>query len=189
MVEGVKQASERGTPQGSPLAETADGRVIGPVVGRDDPKGDVFGQSPLDLARAPDALRICIEEQCHHHRWVKGGPSPAVVAMAIVETREVDLAHRLDDHPREVIVGEPIGETRRHQKGLVSIGGDKVLGHDRLLDRFRPVWRSRGQFASFSGGFCDRLHRASNSLRTSKQRGLGPPPRPSLRLTAYRLPP
>jgi hypothetical protein len=53
----------------------------------------------------------------------------AVGAIGGVEGLEVELSHRVDHEPGEVIVVEPVAEVRRQEHRLVAVAAEEVLSH------------------------------------------------------------
>ena len=53
----------------------------------------------------------------------------AVGAVLAIELAQIHLLNRLDHEPRQVILRQPLTQRRRHQKRLLTITRDEVLGH------------------------------------------------------------
>ena len=56
-----------------------------------------------------------------------------VCSVRAVERLEVELPHRVDHEPGEVVVVEPVAQVRRQEHRLVAVAGEEVLGHARML--------------------------------------------------------
>ena len=69
------------------LAKPRDRRVIGRLVGRDHPVGDVLHARALDRARGALPPRIRVEQQRDHHRRIERRPPMTVLAIGGVERR------------------------------------------------------------------------------------------------------
>ena len=54
----------------------------------------------------------------------------AIGAVTGVELVQIDLRHRVDHEPREMVLMQPLAQRRRHQKDLLTVTSDEVLGHD-----------------------------------------------------------
>jgi protoporphyrinogen oxidase len=50
-----------------------------------------------------------------------------------VEGGEVHLLQRVEDEEGEVVLGKPVGDRRREQVELVTLGGEEVVGHDVIV--------------------------------------------------------
>src|SRR5271166_1210116 len=114
-------------------AKAVDRHVIGREVRRDHAVGDVLHARALDTSRGALSLAIGVENDRHHHRRVIRCTTPAVLAIARVEGREVDVLDRIDHEPREVVLRQPLAQRGRHQQQLLTITFDEVLGHPRSV--------------------------------------------------------
>jgi hypothetical protein len=85
----TEQLSQRGLVA---LAEARDRRVIRPLVGADDPRGDVLDAAPLDPPRRPLAERVAVEQQRDHHRRIVRRPALTIVAVDRVERPQIAAA-------------------------------------------------------------------------------------------------
>jgi hypothetical protein len=52
------------------------------------------------------------------------------VAVRLVERGQIELVDHVDDEPRQVILGQPLGHARRHQELLIAIHRPEVERHD-----------------------------------------------------------
>ena len=118
------------------LQEPRQGRVIRPLLRRQHPKRDVFLTGALDHARGPDPARIGVKQQRDHHRRVIRRPAAPIDPVGGIESVEVHLRDGVDDEPREVLLGQPRADVRRHQERLLAITRDKALSHAR--NRLKP---------------------------------------------------
>jgi len=96
-----------------PSAETRDRRVVWDPVRRDHPKGDILATTPLDPPARALADRVRVQQQRHHHRRLERSATPAVVPIRRIEGTQVDLVDRVKDEPGEVILRQPLAQTRR----------------------------------------------------------------------------
>ena len=115
------------------LAKPRDRRVIRRLVGRDHPHRDILMAAPLDPPRGPLADRVRVDQQRHHHRRVVRRATPAVVAIAGQERRQIHRLDSVQDKPREVILRQPLPQTRRQQQLLLAITRDEVLRHPDMV--------------------------------------------------------
>jgi hypothetical protein len=114
------------------LAEPGDRRVIGLAVRRDDPKRDVLRTAALDHPRRALPTRVGVDEQRDHHRRIMRRATMPVRAIVGVKRRQIHRLDRSDHKPREVILRQPLIQTRRQQKRLLAIAPQEVLRHDRI---------------------------------------------------------
>ena len=56
----------------------------------------------------------------------------AIGAVIGVEPVQIHLRHRVDHEPRQVIPRQPFAQRWRHQKRLLTVTVDEVLGHGGL---------------------------------------------------------
>jgi hypothetical protein len=113
--------------------EAGDRRVVRDAVGGDHPVGDVLAAVELDRARGALLGRVRVEQQGDHHRGLVGGRAVAVRAVVGVEGVQIHLFDGVDDEPREMVLGQPLAQRRRHQKGLLTIALDEVVGHAEIV--------------------------------------------------------
>ena len=59
--------------------------------------------------------------------------TPAVVAICRVERRQIDLADGVEYESREVLLRQPLAQTRRQQQLLLAITRDEVLRHPEMV--------------------------------------------------------
>lgn len=148
------------------LAKAGDRRVVGSLVGGDDPERHVDMARPLDLAGGADPLAVGVEEEGDHRRRLVCGPTPTVGAVAGVESIEIHLGHGVEDEPGQVVLGQPVEERRGQQEELVTLDSEEVVGHgpfslEILIGRGISRARHQGVFRSMPGGSCNRLARRS----------------------------
>jgi hypothetical protein len=124
------------------LTETRDRRVIRRLVGGDDPHRDVLDAAPLDPPRRPLPDRVAVHQQRQHHRRLVCRTTVTILAIDRIERREVHRLDRVDDKPRQAILGQPLAQRRRQQQLLVAITADEVLRHHRrvLTPPDRPLY-------------------------------------------------
>ena len=61
--------------------------------------------------------------------WVSGGAGVATGSVGVVERRQIHLGDRRLHEPGKVTFRQPLAHVRWHQKRLLMIGFDEVLGH------------------------------------------------------------
>jgi len=115
------------------LDEPRDRCVIGPLLRRQDTERHVLFARPLDLPRRACPARVRVQQQRDHHRRVIRRPAAPVPPIDGIERVEVELAHGVDDEPRQVALRQPLPHIRRHQKRLLAITRDKALAHHRIV--------------------------------------------------------
>ena len=88
-------------------------------------------RTDLDLhARLPGlGLEGGHEPPVRQQRGVDAAREVAEVLERVAELRHVERVHDRDDEPREVVLGQPIVQARRHQERLVPVAGNEVVGH------------------------------------------------------------
>jgi hypothetical protein len=114
-------------------AEARDRGVIWRLVGSDHAKRDVVMAAALDRARGPHPNRVGVDKQGHHHRRIVRRATPSVVAITRMKRPQVQLGHRIQDEPRQVLFGQPLPQARRQQQLLLAITRDEVLRHHRIV--------------------------------------------------------
>jgi len=112
-----------------PGAEARDRRVIGDLVGREHPEGDVLAAAPLDLSRGALPDRVGVEQERQHHLWVEGRPTPAILSVGSIERAQIKLADGIQHKPSKVILGQPLAQARRQKQLLVAVTEKEVRGH------------------------------------------------------------
>jgi len=60
-------------------------------------------------------------------------PAMTVVSIAGIERPEIQLSHRGQDKPREVILRQPLTQARRQQQLLLTITTQEVLRHPEMV--------------------------------------------------------
>jgi hypothetical protein len=110
-------------------AKAVDRHVIGREVRRDHAVGDVLDTRTLDTSRGALPLRIRVEHDRDHHRRVIRCTTPAVLAIARVERRQIDVLDGVDHEPRQMVLRQPLAQRGRHQQQLLTITLDEVLSH------------------------------------------------------------
>ena len=77
-----------------------------------------------------------------HHRRVIRRATPAVLTVARVERREIDVLDRIDHNPRQMVLRQPLTQRGGHQQQLLTITLDEVLSHTQKL--LKPAGQTRG---------------------------------------------
>ena len=140
------------------LPKAADRGVVGLLVRGQHAEGDVLAAAPFDPAARALALAVGIEHERDHHRRLVRLPPPAVLAVARVERREVELTDRIEHEPREVVLGQPVAEAGGHQVLLVTLARPEALGHGGTPESLRPPPPCSSYCDATSlGGLCDSL--------------------------------
>ena len=88
--------------------KAGDGRMVGGVVGGDEPARDVLFGAALDLARAPFAVAVAVQEKGDHDLGVEGGSSPPVFSAPGIERAQIHLVDDVDDEAGEVALLQPV---------------------------------------------------------------------------------
>ena len=57
----------------------------------------------------------------------------AVPTVSGVERRQIHAGDRVEHEPREVILGQPVAQRRRHQQHLIPITRQEVLRHPGIV--------------------------------------------------------
>jgi hypothetical protein len=96
-------------------------------------EGDVLPTAPLDLPRRALPDRVRVEQERDHHLRIERRAAPTVAAIGSVERVQIDLLDRVDHKPGQVILRQPVAQTRRQQQLLVTVASEKVEGHRSLL--------------------------------------------------------
>jgi hypothetical protein len=109
--------------------EASNRRVVGNLVGRDHPEGDIVATAPLDPTRRTHPDRIRVDEQRDHHLRIVGSGTPAVTAIGRIERPEIQLRNALKHEPGQVVLRQPLAQRRRQQQLLITIARQEVLGH------------------------------------------------------------
>jgi hypothetical protein len=89
---------------------------VGDPIGADHPVGDVLAAMALDRARRALLGGVGVEQQRDHHGRLIGGAAMAIGAVIGVELAQIHLLNRLDQEPRQVILGQPLTQRRRQPK-------------------------------------------------------------------------
>ncbi len=113
--------------------------VVRDLVRRDHAKRDVFAAAPLDPSARALADRVRVEKEGDHHLRVEGGAPPAVLPVGDVEAAQVDRRDSVSDEPGEVILRQPLTQTRRQQELLITVASEEVEGHQPLLSATQRV--------------------------------------------------
>ena len=136
-------------------AEASDRGMVGPLVRRDDPVGDVALAQAFDPSARALPGRIGVQEQRHHQRRVVGGCAPAVITVARVDRGEVDLLDHVENEPRQVVRRQPVPQRRWHQVLLIALDGPEVLAH--ATPPAQRNFENRSCDGARVPAFCDRL--------------------------------
>ena len=78
-------------------------------------------------------MAVAIEQQRDHHRRIEGRPTLAVEPIRSGERGQITLPHRVQHHPRKIVLGQPLPHIRRHQEHLITIRLDEVLRRDQMV--------------------------------------------------------
>src|SRR5215208_7703154 len=73
--------------------------------------------------------RVRVEQKRQHHLRLKRRATPPVLTIGGIKRREIQLPHGLQNEPRQVALGQPIAQVRRHQERLLTITPEEVLRH------------------------------------------------------------
>jgi hypothetical protein len=150
------------------LAEAGDRGVVGSLVGGDYPERHIDVTCSLDLAGGAYPLAVGVEKEGDHRRRLVCGPTPAVGAVAGVESIEIHLGYGIEDEPSQVVLGQPVEERRGQQEELVTLDSEEVVGHGPFSLEIltgRGISRAchQGVCRSMPGGSCNRSARRSKT--------------------------
>ena len=115
------------------LTEPRDRAVIGPLVSRDHPIGDVLHTLPLDPARGALSQTIGVKQQGDHHRRLVRRPATTIRSVSTIKRRQIHLLSHRQHKPREVVFRQPLPQTRRQQQLLIPVTSYEVLGHTSIV--------------------------------------------------------
>ena len=114
------------------LAKVGDSAEVGRVVGRQHPEGDVLVQ-PLGYAPRggyPDA--VAVEQHLHHHPGMVGQSAQAFLLIAVADLREIKLPHHVGNKAGQMVLRQPLLESRRQQQLLLRVVATEGLVHRRI---------------------------------------------------------
>ena len=114
------------------LAKVGDGAEVGVVVGRQHPEGDVLVEP---LGHAPGRHHpgaVPVEQHLHHHPGMIGRAAPLLTLVAGGDGREVQLVQHVVDEISQMVLGQPLLQSRRQQQLLVGIVGTEGLARQPL---------------------------------------------------------
>jgi hypothetical protein len=106
-----------------------DRRVIWHHVHGDHPIGDIVSTVPLDPPSRPLVRRIGVEHQRNHHRRLIRRATMPIGAIGVIERRQLQRLHAIQQEPRKVIPRQPVPQRRRQQQLLIPITRQEVLRH------------------------------------------------------------
>jgi hypothetical protein len=109
--------------------QSRDRRVVRSLVNGDHAEGDILTQAPLDTTRRALPDRVGIEQQRDHHLRIERRAPPAISAIGLINSAQVDLLDRVQHEPRQVVFRQPFTQTRRQQQLPLTITRNEVLGH------------------------------------------------------------
>ena len=112
-------------------AKPVDRHVIRCQVRADHPVHHVLPARTLDPPRGPLTLRIRVQDQRDHHRRLIRRATPPIRAIPRIEHRQIHLPHDIQQTPRQMPLGQPHLQRRRHQERLITVNSNEVLGHAR----------------------------------------------------------
>jgi hypothetical protein len=115
------------------LAKPGDRRVIGLAIRADHAERDVLKTAALDHPRRALPARVGVDQQRDHHRRIVRRPALPVGAVIAIKRRQIHRLDRRDHEPREVILRQPLIQTRRQQERLLAIAPQKVPRHPRIV--------------------------------------------------------
>ncbi len=119
-----------------------DRRVIGHPIGGDHPVGDILATMGLHPTRGALLGGIGVEQQRDHHPRLISGAAMTVLAVVGIELSQIHLLDGLDHKPRQMILRKPLAKRGWHQKSLLTITSNEVMGHGGIVSA-RPD-RARG---------------------------------------------
>jgi hypothetical protein len=115
------------------LDEPRDRCVVGPLLRRQHPEGDVLDARPLDNPRGTNPARVGVKQQADHHRRLVGRTTAPITPIGRIEALEVHLLDRRHHEPRQMVLRQPLANIRRHQERLLAITRDEALAHREMV--------------------------------------------------------
>src|ERR1700751_5959135 len=120
-----------------PLAEVADRAKIWRIKRYNHHKSVPFTAGSGGPPRRIQPTPTSVQEQRHHHPWVKRRlPEPAHIAARDLLEIEA-LPHQRNDKPRDMALRYKVLHIRRQQQRLIDIPGAKILAHSPTLNQTR----------------------------------------------------
>ena len=148
-------------------AKASDRGVVRHAIGADHPERDVLLAAPLDPARGALPDRVGVQQQRDHHPRIVRRTAMPVGTVIGVHRAEIDLLDRVEHKPRQMPLGQPVAQARRHQPRLLAITRQKAHRHaQRLFNRSDRTPGYRNSLISGSSCHWTRPH----ALRTGAWR-------------------
>ena len=103
--------------------------VVGVLICRHHPEGDVVTKPLLNAPRGAFPHAIGVEKDPEQHGGVIGGSTPTVFPVGRVELGQVQLSHDIDNEPGQVVFGQPVRDRGRHQELLATVRRTHIYRH------------------------------------------------------------
>ena len=95
--------------------------VIGRLVGRQHPVGDLLVGRALNLTRGRLPHAVGVEPELHHHRRVVRRLPAPIALVGRDDRRQIERLHHIADEQRQVAFGEPVTQSWGQQEQLVGV--------------------------------------------------------------------
>src|SRR5712691_1425299 len=99
------------------LAKVTDGAKVRAVLAYDGHKGQIPFTCQRDLTARKHPHTIRIQQQAHHHRWIKRRTSPRFLLIRGIALAQIQLGHHIEKEKHEVA----FGKLGRRTMGLLTI--------------------------------------------------------------------
>src|SRR5712692_3903549 len=99
------------------LAKVTDGAKVRAVLAYDGHKGQIPCTCQRDLTARKHPHTIRIQQQAHHHRWIKRRTSPRFLLIRGIALAQIQLGHHIEKEKHEVA----FGKLGRRTMGLLTI--------------------------------------------------------------------
>ena len=111
------------------LAKVGNGPKVRLVSGRPHSERHVLRHPALDLARRKDPHAIRVDQHLGHHHRVVRWLAPLFVFVHAFNRPQIERVDQVADEIRQVLVGQPVPQTRRQQQLLFGQVGAVGLCH------------------------------------------------------------
>src|SRR5450755_1943815 len=115
------------------LTEPGDHRVIGYVPAAGHHVRHVRGAGPFDAAGGQLPMHVGVDQHRHQHVRVVPSPADSTPLGHLVQRGQVQLLHDVQHEPHPMPRRQPIPQTGRQQKNLLTINGSISLGHQHII--------------------------------------------------------
>ena len=113
--------------------EPRDRGVIRHHIPHNHPIRHILATATLDRPRGAQIARKRIQHQHHHQRRLIRRPTVTIRPIRTIKRRQIQLRHRIDHEPRQMIRRQPIPDVRRQQEPLLPMTFNEVLRHTGIV--------------------------------------------------------